>query len=80
MNSQRTSGLVRDLISCRHGGFRTFPPLVGGLGNGLAPVVGSVVALIHWLSPALAATLRIGFVDCVAPVGAGVRRALVWGI
>lgn len=67
------------MIASGHVGFRTFSPLVGGLGIRLTPVLGSVVVL-HWLAPALAVTLRIGFVDWLAPVGAWVRSALVWSI
>lgn len=57
-----TCGFVRALIASGHAGFRTFSPLIGGLGIWLTPVLGSVVVL-HWLTPALAVTLRIWFVD-----------------
>lgn len=59
---QNTCGLVRDLIASGSVGFRTFSPLIGGLGVRLTPVLGSMVVL-HWLTPALAVTLRIGLVD-----------------
>lgn len=57
-----TCGLVRTLVASGRVGFRTLSPLIGGLGIRLTPVLGSVVVL-HWLPPALAVTLRVGFVD-----------------
>lgn len=61
-------------------GLRTFAPLVARLGIGLTPVLGAVT-VFHRFPPALAVALRgIGLVGRVAPVGALVRSALVWGI
>lgn len=61
-------------------GLRTFAPLVARLGIGLTPVLGAVT-VFHRFPPALAVALRrIGLVGLVAPVGARVRSALVWGI
>lgn len=62
-----TCGLVGALIPSGRVGFRTFAPLIGGLGIRFTPVLGSMVVL-HWLTPSLAVTLRVGFVDRVAPV------------
>lgn len=57
-----TCGFARTLSGSGRAGFRTFYPLVGWLGIWVTPVLGSLVVL-HWLTPALAVTLRIGFVD-----------------
>ena len=57
-----TCRLVGALIASGHVGLRTFSPLIRGLGIRLTPVLVSMVVL-HWLTPALAVTLRIWFVD-----------------